>query len=133
MNRSWLLLSLLSTAALAQTPDAAFFESKIRPVLATKCYSCHASTLAAPMGGLVLDTKAGLLKGGTTGPVVIAGKPAQSRLLTALRYNDTRLQMPPGGKLPENVIADFEQWIAGGAPDPRIDPTTAGSSPSPLK
>src|SRR5262245_23589691 len=132
MNRRRLMLPLLCAPALAQTPGAAFFESKIRPVLAAKCYGCHASTLKAPMGSLVLDTKAGTLKGGATGPVIVAGKPAQSRLLTALRYTDPRLQMPPGGKLPDNVIADFEQWIAAGAPDPRVDAATAQSA-APLK
>src|SRR4030095_12348439 len=121
MLRRWLLLPVLCAGALAQAPDTAFFESKIRPVLATKCYGCHASTLKAPMGGLVLDTKAGLAKGGATGPVVVAGKPADSRLLTALRSTNPQLQMPPGGKLPENVIADFTQWIASGAHDPRVD------------
>src|SRR5690349_20392297 len=133
MNRCVLLLTVLSTVCFSQTPDAAFFEAKIRPVLATKCYACHASTLKAPMGGLVLDTKAGLLKGGASGPVIIAGKPAESRLLKAIRYADLKLQMPPTGKLADNVIADFESWIAAGAPDPRVDAATANASPSPLK
>ena len=61
MIRYGLLLTVLPTLCFSQTPDAAFFEAKIRPVLATKCYACHASTLKAPMGGLVLDTKAGVL------------------------------------------------------------------------
>jgi hypothetical protein len=133
MLRRWLLLPVLCAGALAQAPDTAFFESKIRPVLATKCYGCHASTLKAPMGGLVLDTKAGLAKGGATGPVVVAGKPADSRLLTALRYTNPQLQMPPGGKLPENVIADFTQWIASGAHDPRVDAANTAATPAPLK
>src|ERR1700722_13172295 len=99
MTRSWILLGVLCVPLAAQPPGAGFFESKIRPVLATKCYACHSSNLKAPMGGLVLDSKAGLLKGGATGPIVIPGKPAESRILQALRYNDTRLQMPPTGKL----------------------------------
>src|SRR5277367_451541 len=93
----------------AQTPDFTLFEAKIRPVLTTKCYGCHASTLKAPMGGLALDTKAGLLEGGATGKVIVPGKPQESRLLKALRYADQSLQMPPTGKLPDTVIADFEQ------------------------
>ncbi len=128
------LLFLLSfTLALAaQTPDSAFFESKIRPVLTTKCYGCHASTLKAPMGGLALDTKAGLLKGGDSGPILTPGKPDQSRLLEALSYSDAILQMPPTGKLPDAVLADFRQWIATGAYDPRTAPastSTTGSGP----
>lgn len=111
---------LICFAVTAQTPDATQFETKIRPVLATKCYGCHSSKLKAPMGGLVLDTKAGLTAGGVSGPVVVPGKPAESRLLTAMRFTDPHLQMPPMGKLPEPVIADFEAWIAEGAADPRV-------------
>src|SRR3954447_3724635 len=109
------LLSALAASLPAQTPDAAFFETKIRPVLATKCYGCHSSSQKAPMGGLALDTKAGLKKGGAAGPVIMPGKPAESRLLQALSYIDPHLQMPPTGKLPETVVADFRKWIEGGA------------------
>jgi hypothetical protein len=131
MARSWISLAVLCAPLTAQPPDTAFFESKIRPVLATKCYACHSSNLKAPMGELVLDTKAGLLKGGVGGPVVVPGKPAESRLLGALRYTGARLQMPPGGKLADSVIADFERWIAGGAPDPRAG--AAAQATVPLK
>ena len=115
------LLVVLCAPLFAQTVDKAFFESKIRPVLVAKCYGCHSSKLRAPMGALTLDTKAGVAKGGATGPAVVSGKPAESRLFKALTYTDAHLQMPPSGKLPDAVIADFEQWIAGGAPDPRAD------------
>ena len=115
------LLVVLCAPLFAQTVDTAFFESKIRPVLVAKCYGCHSSKLRAPMGALTLDTKAGVAKGGATGPAVVPGKPAESRLFKALTYTDAHLQMPPSGKLPDAVIADFEQWIAGGAPDPRAD------------
>ncbi len=132
--RSWLLLSILfiplRAPLRAQNADAAFFETKIRPVLATKCYACHSSSLKAPMGGLLLDTKAGLRKGG---PVIVAGKPDESRLLRAVSYTDPHLQMPPGGKLPESTLADFRQWIAGGAVDPRTDSGATNSSTGPLK
>lgn len=129
--RYWLPLSLACLPLFAQEPDAAFFESKIRPVLATKCYGCHSSKLSAPMGGFVLDTKAGLLKGGSLGAEIVPGKPDQSRLLTALRYDDANLQMPPTGKLADAVISDFEKWIAMGAPDPRTESATASSAPAP--
>lgn len=119
MLRVWVILSLLISALNAQNPDTTHFESRIRPVLAAKCYACHSSRLKAPMGGLVLDTKAGMAAGGANGVVVVAGKPKESRLLTALRFEDAHLQMPPSGKLPDAVIADFEQWIATGAADPR--------------
>lgn len=117
----------------AQGLDASFFESKIRPVLAASCYGCHSSKMKSPMGGLVVDTKAGLRKGGATGAAIVPGNPAGSRLLQALRYTDRHLQMPPTGKLPDGVIANFEQWIKAGAPDPRTDAGAASSATAPLK
>ncbi len=119
MLRRWLVAIPLGSALMAQAPDVTQFEMKIRPVLAAKCYACHSSKLKAPMGGLVLDTKAGMAAGGANGIIVVAGKPKESRLLTALRFEDAHLQMPPSGKLPAAVIADFEEWIAAGAVDPR--------------
>ena len=123
--KGWLLFVASSAFVLAQPPDHSFFESRIRPVLANKCYSCHSSKLKAPMGDLVLDSRAGVLKGGRLGPAVVPGKPAEGRLLQALRYSNPHLQMPPSGKLPESVIADFEHWIADGAPDPRTESVAA--------
>lgn len=127
MPRTLLLFLAVSAAAFAQPSDPAFFESKIRPVLATSCYGCHSSKLKSPMGGLVLDTRAGLRKGGATGPILDPAKPGESRLLTALKFTDPHLQMPPSGKLAPAVIANFEEWVAAGAVDPRKDPagTTA--------
>jgi hypothetical protein len=84
------------------------------------------------MGGLLLDSKAGLRKGGATGPVIVPDKPEESRLLRALSYSDPHLQMPPGGKLPDAVLADFRKWIADGAVDPRPDDGAAASA-RPLK
>jgi cytochrome c553 len=115
------------SAQTAQPVSDEFFEKKIRPVLVTNCYGCHSSKLKSPMGGLALDTKAGTRKGGGSGPAIVPGKPAESLLLRALRYNDPNLKMPPTSKLPEAVVADFEKWIASGAPDPRPDDATAGA------
>jgi hypothetical protein len=129
------LLALSSVPLRAQTPAATeFFEKEIRPVLADKCYGCHSSKLKSPMGGLVVDTKSGLRKGGNGGPVLSPGDPASSRLLKAITYNQTDLRMPPMGKLPDAKIAAFEKWIAAGAPDPREDaPGTAAVAPAPAK
>ncbi|MFN7936226.1 MAG: PSD1 and planctomycete cytochrome C domain-containing protein [Bryobacteraceae bacterium] len=120
MRLPGLPLFVLAAGLHAQSPEAAFFESKIRPVLVQSCYGCHSSKMKSPMGALVLDTKAGLGK--------VAGKPAASRLLTALRYTDPHLQMPPSGKLAPAVIADFESWVARGAVDPRTDSTAASAA-----
>ena len=99
----------------------AFFESKIRPVLVENCYECH-SAAAIPTkklrGGLLLDSKDGLLKGGDSGPAIVPGKAKDSLLIKTLRHlGDPK--MPPKGKLAESVIADLETWINPGAPDPR--------------
>src|SRR5262245_54624225 len=118
----------VGTPLVAQTTEAEFFEAKIRPVLAQRCYSCHNSKLPAPKGNLMLDTKEGLLKGGVSGPVVVPGKPAESRLIKVLTYTDPLVQMPPTGKLPDAVLADFTQWVAAGAVDPRMSAPASGST-----
>ena len=123
---SALLILSIANPAYAQQVTNEFFESRIRPVLATKCYGCHNSKMKEPKGYLTLDSREGVMKGGTLGPALVPGKPADSKLIHAMKYSDPHLQMPPSGKLPDDVIADFETWIAGGAPDPRVD--TAGGT-----
>lgn len=109
---------LLSSVAVSAEPDIDFFEKKIRPILVDNCYSCH-SLGKRLRGGLSLETKEAVLKGGDTGPALIAGKPDDSLLIKAVRYTDPELRMPPKGKLPASAIADLEKWVAMGAPDPR--------------
>jgi cytochrome c553 len=89
-----------------------FFESKVRPVLANKCYACHSSSR---MGGLDMTTRDAILKGGNTGTVLIPGKPDESVLLQAVNHTHPKLKMPPGGKLAEGEIRDLTAWIAAGA------------------
>src|SRR5437868_13407816 len=106
LSRSRFALVLILAAPLgAQATDTEFFEKEIRPVLADKCYGCHSSKLKSPMGGLVLDTKGGLKRGGNGGPVLIPGDPVSSRLLQALTYKQTELRMPPTRKLPDQQIS----------------------------
>ncbi len=105
--------------------QTAFFENKIRPILAESCYKCHSLEKGKSKGGLTLDTKAGVLKGGEIGPAVIAGKPQESPLIKAVSYHEKDLQMPPdkdgGGKLPDTAIAALTEWVKMGAPDPRTE------------
>ena len=123
----WLLLWLASSgASLGQekmsSAQLQWFESKIRPVLVEHCYECHSAESKELGGGLTLDTREGIRQGGDSGPAVIARKPSSSLLLLAMKHADSNLVMPPedyGDKLPDSVIADFERWIAAGAPDPR--------------
>ncbi|MBL8240151.1 MAG: PSD1 domain-containing protein [Bryobacterales bacterium] len=127
--RSILAILCLPAALLAAEGDE-FFESRIRPVLAEKCYGCHSSRLREPKANLQLDSRGALRKGGDSGPAVVPGKPAESRLLKAISYTDFHLRMPPAGKLPDAVIADFNSWIAMGAPDPRADAPAARKAPA---
>ena len=103
-----------------------FFEQKIRPILINQCYQCHSAQAQKLAGGLRLDTRAGMLKGGASGePAIIAGAPEKSLLIRAIRYADAKLQMPMSGRLPESVIRDFETWIKMGAPDSREETAIA--------
>lgn len=94
-----------------------FFEKKIRPVLVQHCYQCHSADAEELGGKLLLDSRDGMLGGGESGPVVTAGKPDESLLMQALRWDG--VDMPPDEPLPGPVIKDFETWIALGATDPR--------------
>ncbi len=107
----------------AQATNAAgerFFESKIRPVLAVHCYQCHSTEAAKARGGLKVDTREALLRGGDSGPSVVARSLKDSLLYQAILYHDDGYQMPPKGKLPDTTIDDFRKWILMGAPDPRV-------------
>ncbi len=102
-----------------------FFEKKIRPVLIQHCYECHSADTKNLKGSLLLDSKQGTLTGGDSGTSLVPGKPEESLLLETLRYGEESYQMPPKGKLPDEVIANFEKWIAMGAPDPRETKTVS--------
>lgn len=108
----------------AEEPDVEgvrFFEAKIRPVLVEHCYECHSSKSETLRAGLLVDSKQGLIDGGDSGGAIVPGKPDESILLDSLHYEPFGYQMPPSGKLPDQVIADFKRWIEMGAPDPRTD------------
>ncbi|HEY6225934.1 MAG TPA: DUF1549 domain-containing protein, partial [Verrucomicrobiae bacterium] len=105
-----------------------FFEQKIRPLFVDNCYECHSLQSKKVKGGLLLDTRDGLLKGGDSGPAIVPGDPEKSLLIKAVRYTDENLQMPPKNKkLADEKIAYLVEWIKMGAPDPRAPTTTLGS------
>jgi mono/diheme cytochrome c family protein len=126
----WLVLPLL-LAALPGRPDTltpegtAFFESKVRPLLIAQCYSCHGDK--AVQGGLRLDSRDAVLKGGEHGAALIAGKPEQSLLIRAVQYTDKSLKMPPKGRLSDVQIAVLIEWVKRGAPDPRTSAPAAAA------
>jgi hypothetical protein len=111
---------LVAVPAGPATPadEETFFELKIRPVLAGTCFKCHGGSKVS--GGLRVDSRDALLKGGDSGPALVAGEPERSLLLRALRHDaGSDLKMPPDKKLPDEAIADFTLWVKRGAPWPK--------------
>ena len=103
----------------AAPADIEFFEKKIRPLLAAKCYSCHSRRAKKLQGSLQVDSHAALLAGGDSGPAIVPGKPEQSLLIAAVQYApDAQFEMPPQGKLADHEIAALTEWVRRGAPFP---------------
>ncbi|MCZ6793769.1 MAG: PSD1 and planctomycete cytochrome C domain-containing protein [Planctomycetota bacterium] len=96
-----------------------FFESRIRPLLAENCYECHSRQAKKLRGGLRLDSREGLRRGGDSGPAIVPGKPAASLLVRAVRRVDPDLRMPPRKELSRGEVDAIVEWVRRGAPDPR--------------
>src|SRR6516162_2396334 len=121
-------LCFAAGVARAAPPDPQaleYFEKRVRPVLVEKCQSCHGPK--KQQGGLRLDSRAGLLKGGDNGPVVQPGQPEKSTLIHAVRQ-DGDLKMPPKGKLDAETVAALTGWVKMGAAWPEAVGRTAGPS-----
>jgi hypothetical protein len=131
MRRAFLLVILLlmarnGQAAPSDAQGVAFFEQKIRPLLAQRCYGCHSARAKTAQGGLRLDSRAGWQRGGGRGPAILPGSPDGSLLLKAVRGAGGAPAMPPDGKLSGAEVFALTEWIRMGAPDPRADaPGTA--------
>jgi hypothetical protein len=106
-------------AAPADDSKIAFFEKTIRPILINRCYECHSVESGKSKGGLLLDSRDAILKGGDNGPALVAGNPDKSRIIESVRYHNQDLQMPPKGALPSAEVKALEAWVKMGAPDPR--------------
>ena len=119
----------LGQEADSSNPDnVAFFESRIRPVLVKHCYACHSVQAGKSEGGLLVDNRSGLLKGGESGPAVEPGDSDSSLLISAIRHED--FEMPRDqAQLSAEVISDFVAWVTSGAPDPRKGPVGDHSTP----
>jgi hypothetical protein len=127
--KALVLVGMAGPIAYAAAPPAAsadFFESKIRPVLATSCFPCHS---ASALGGLRLDSRQALLKGGATGPALTPGDPDKSLLIEAVRQSGD-LKMPKGGKLKKEEIAALEEWVKAGAVWPDSPAPLVSSAPA---
>lgn len=101
-----------------------YFESRVRPLFAAQCNACHTG---AASGGLRLDSREAVLKGGNSGPAVVPGAPEESLLMTIVNYKHERIKMPPVGKMPDEDLAVLKQWIGDGAYWP--ESTGATSAP----
>ena len=116
--------------SLARADDDAgkieFFESKVRPLLAEHCYECHGAKSKTRKGNFRLDHRAGLIEGGDSGPAIVPGKPDESLLIEAVRWQS--LEMPPDGKLKVKQVATLVEWIEMGAPWP--DEGKASTAPN---
>lgn len=136
--RSHCLISYITLAlsagggAVAATPaddqGVAFFEKQVRPLLVERCYECH-SAGKKTKGGLALDTREATLKGGDSGPALVAGQVEKSKIIEAVRYQNHDLQMPPKRQLAANELKVLEDWIKMGAPDPRTEAVVAAKGP----
>ncbi|MAS92364.1 MAG: hypothetical protein CMO55_04140 [Verrucomicrobiales bacterium] len=123
MIRGYLILPILGLLlaanggvfAAAQDSQEEFFEKKIRPVLAEKCFKCHSAEAEKLKGSLQLDHLQHLLEGGDTGPAIVPGKVDESLLIESILYGNEDLQMPPKEKLSDEIVNDFKTWIASGA------------------
>jgi hypothetical protein len=130
----FLLSSMVSLQSAAAAPKpvepqptkqgAEFFEKQIRPILVQNCYQCHSGDPKKAKGGFLLDSRNGLRKGGKSGAVIDPGHPDHCLLIEAVRYES--LEMPPKGKLPDELIDKLVRWVEMGAPDPRAGKAVQG-------
>ncbi|RMG36155.1 MAG: DUF1553 domain-containing protein [Planctomycetota bacterium] len=115
----------------ATDDDVAFFEEKVWPLLQARCLSCHGSQVKEPKGGLRLDARAAILAGGESGPAAVPGKPDESLIISAVRYES--FEMPPRSRLPEGEIRILSEWIRRGLPWSNKVRTAAPPSRKPKK
>ena len=118
-----MLLFVLLTLAVpvaSAGEEADFFEAKVRPILVANCYGCHTNTA---MGGLRLDSRDAMVRGGNSGAVIVPGKPEESVLIQAVRRTHAKLKMPPATALKADEIAALESWVSKGAHYPEAPAT----------
>ena len=115
--------------AMADDDGERFFETAIRPILVEHCLACHGA--GERNGGLRLDSKAALLKGGDSGPAAVAGQ-VESLLLKAVNRTDG-LEMPPEEPLSDAQVAALRKWVEIGMPWPAADARLLSSAESRAK
>jgi ankyrin repeat protein len=122
-----LLTSLQAQSTTKLPPPAKLtvdYDQHVKPILATKCFSCHGPK--QQQSGLRLDLRQNALRGGDYGVVIVTGDSAGSKLIIRLSGPDAGLQMPPTGELPAEDIGILRAWIDQGAEMPgRADESAA--------
>ncbi len=118
----WVAISVSAAAGPARADDSAaaseaFFESRIRPLLAEHCFACHSGRAERVRGGLRLDHAEHVMRGGVTGAAIVPGQPDESLLIRAVRYDG--LEMPPNGQLSKREVNLLVRWVRLGAHYPR--------------
>ncbi len=121
--RPFILSCIISVPVHAQNSEPTaeqtqFFNDKVLPVLAENCYRCHSAEGGKDKGGLTLDTRDAILKGGETGPAIVPGDVEKSLLVKAIGHKDPDLKMPKE-KLEDGQIATLTEWVKMGAPWPK--------------
>ncbi|MBT5599618.1 MAG: DUF1549 domain-containing protein [Planctomycetaceae bacterium] len=129
----WIGLSLCNSVAVAQDDDFSpaqieGFEKNIRPLLIQHCYECHSADADKIKGGLLLDSREALLVGGDSGPAIVSGKPQESLLISAVKYQS--YEMPPNGKLSAKDISLLNDWILAGAAWPKTTALAPRDAPA---
>ena len=119
----FVLATCAATTTCAADPEPTpaqieFFESKIRPILAERCLRCHSAATRKTSGGLAMDSREAMRRGGESGTIIELGRPDDSPIIAAVEWQGD-VQMPPDGQLAAEEIAALRTWIAMGAPDPR--------------
>jgi mono/diheme cytochrome c family protein len=120
----------IGSAAEPSPEGIELFEKRIRPILVEHCYECHSGAGKKKEGGLLLDSRAGVLQGGDSGPAIVPGDAEKSLLIMAVRHTDKDLKMPPERKLTAAQLEDLAAWVKAGAPDPRTS-VSAGNEIGP--
>ena len=110
----FVLLACCSGSSWAAQDKAEFFESRIRPILVKHCCECHSVESGKSKGGFRLDSRAGWMVGGDSGPAIVPGKPDESHVILAINRSVEMSEMPPISRLSPQVISDFRKWIANG-------------------
>src|SRR6476660_7878895 len=110
---SIVFLMMLGEIAYGQSSDPVRgYTNAVKPLLVSKCYACHTQTA---MGGLRLDSREGVQKGGASGPAIVPGPASNTLLMQVVTHTHSKIKMPPGGRLSDEDIATLRQWIESGA------------------